>query len=197
MKYPRESNFKRLQEEAVCYLDGKAPSLKQIFLLACFNAAFQLNLSYRLNRRLYQMLGSRRFVWLVPRFLQWCQRIVYSSSISPEAQIGRRFHIYYGMDIVIGAKVKIGDDVQVFNGVTMGSATPGKDEIMQPKVGNRVLVGTGAKLLGGITVGDDVKIGANSVVVHSTGSGVTVVGVPGRVITAAIQGNGQSSEESR
>ena len=86
------------------------------------------------------------------------------------------------MNIVIGEYSEIGDDVFIFNGVTLGSTIPGLPEIKQPKIGNKVLIGSGAKILGGITIGDNVIIGANAVVVKSFGPNITIAGMPAKII---------------
>jgi serine O-acetyltransferase len=101
--------------------------------------------------------------------------------IHPGATIGRRLFIDHGMGIVIGETSEIGDDVLMYQGVTLGGT--GKEAGKRhPTIGNEVVIGTGAKILGNIRVGDHVKVGAGSVVVRSVPSHSTVVGVPGRVV---------------
>ena len=101
--------------------------------------------------------------------------------IHPGARIGRRLFIDHGMGVVIGETAEIGDDVLIYQGVTLGGT--GKDTGKRhPTLGTNVVVGTGAKILGNIRIGDHVKIGAGSVVVHSVPDHSTVVGVPGRVV---------------
>ncbi len=97
--------------------------------------------------------------------------------IHPGATIGRRLFIDHGMGVVIGETAVIGDDVLMFNGINLGGTTmsPGK---RHPTVGNRVVIGTGAKALGAIYVGDDARIGANAVVVKDVPCGATAVGIP-------------------
>ena len=99
----------------------------------------------------------------------------------PGAKIGRRFFIDHGMGVVIGETAEIGDDVLLYQGVTLGGT--GKEHGKRhPTLGNGVVVGTGAKVLGSITVGNNVKIGAGSVVIHPVPDNATVVGVPGKVV---------------
>jgi serine O-acetyltransferase len=98
--------------------------------------------------------------------------------IHPGAQIGRRFFIDHGMGVVIGETAEVGDDVLMYHQVTLGGRSRGRTK-RHPTVGNRVLLGAGAKLIGPITIGDDVKIGANALVVKDVESGQTVVGIPG------------------
>ena len=107
-------------------------------------------------------------------------RLFTGIEIHPGAQIGPGFFIDHGMGVVIGETSEIGEDVTLFQGVTLGGT--GKERGKRhPSLGDRVVVGTGAKVLGGITVGENVKIGANSVVLKSVPPNSTVVGIPGRV----------------
>jgi len=172
----------RLKEEASCYADGKAVKLFDLIYLVFLNNGFQLNLFYRVTRRLHRSLSNKRLLWLLPRIILYMERLITGSVIDPGAKIGRRLKIIYGMNIVIGEFVEIGDDVIIFNGVSLGSVMPGMPEIRQPKLGSRVMVGTGAKILGGITIGDGVKVGANSVVLQSIPDEAVAVGVPARII---------------
>ncbi len=99
--------------------------------------------------------------------------------IHPGAKIGKRFFIDHGMGVVIGETAEIGDDVTIYHGVTLGG-TSWKKEKRHPTIGDRVIIGTGAKVLGPLTVGSDSKIGANSVVVNSVPPHSTVVGIPAK-----------------
>lgn len=172
----------RFKEEAEFYLEGSNLNLLNTINLVFLNTAFQLNLFYRLTNKLHKKIGNRRIVWIIPRFLTYLEKILYGSFISPQAKIGKRFQIIYGMGIIIGAEVKIGDNVTIFNGVTFGSTIPGKKDVQQPQVGNNVLIGSGAKLLGKITIGDNVRIGANAVVLKSFESDVTIAGMPAKIV---------------
>jgi serine O-acetyltransferase len=110
-------------------------------------------------------------------------RFLTGIEIHPGATIGRRFFIDHGDGVVIGETTEIGDDVLIYQGVTLGGT--GKDKGKRhPTIGNSVVIGTGAKVLGNITVGDRVKIGAGSVVIKSVPAHSTVVGIPGRVVRA-------------
>jgi serine O-acetyltransferase len=116
----------------------------------------------------------------VPRWVSTVARFFTGIDIHPGAQIGRGFFIDHGAGVVIGETTVIGDDVTLYQGVTLGGT--GKERGKRhPTLGDRVVVGTGAKVLGRITVGDDVYIGANAVVLRDVPSNCTVVGVPGRV----------------
>jgi serine O-acetyltransferase len=118
---------------------------------------------------------------VLPRLLSHAGRFITGIEIHPGARIGRRFFIDHGSGVVIGETSVIGDDVFVYQGVTLGGTSTRKTK-RHPTLGNNVVVGAGAKLIGAITIGDNVKIGAGSVVVTSVPSNATVVGVPGRVV---------------
>jgi serine O-acetyltransferase len=120
--------------------------------------------------------------WQFPaRVLSWWARVVTNVDIHPGAQIGRRFFIDHGAGVVIGETAVVGDDVTLYHGVTLGgtSWSPGR---RHPTLGSGVLVGAGAKILGAITVGANARIGANSVVIEDVPPGMTVVGIPGRIV---------------
>ena len=101
--------------------------------------------------------------------------------IHPGAKIGKRFFIDHGMGVVIGETAEIGDDVLMYQGVVLGGTSLEKHK-RHPTIGNRVVIGAAAIILGPITIGDDARVGANSVVVNSVPAGKTVVGIPGRVV---------------
>jgi serine O-acetyltransferase len=124
----------------------------------------------------------RRRLRLFGRFLSHCSRFWTGIEIHPGATIGRRFFIDHGMGVVIGETSEIGDDVLLYQGVVLGGTTHEKRK-RHPTLGNNVVVGAGATLLGAIVVGDNARIGAGSVVVQDVPAGATVVGVPGRVVT--------------
>ena len=122
-----------------------------------------------------------RDVPLIPRFLSQVSRFLTGIEIHPGARIGRRFFIDHGMGVVIGETTEIGDDVLLYQGVTLGGTGNEKGK-RHPTLGNCVVVGTGAKVLGNIRIGNNVKIGAGSVVVKPVPDNSTVVGIPGRVV---------------
>jgi serine O-acetyltransferase len=101
--------------------------------------------------------------------------------IHPGARIGRRFFIDHGAGVVIGETAEIGDNVLLYQGVVLGGTTLSKGK-RHPTIGNKVVVGSGAIVLGAITIGDGARIGSGSVVVKSVPPGATVVGIPGRVV---------------
>ncbi|MET1250422.1 serine O-acetyltransferase EpsC [Sporolactobacillus sp. STCC-11] len=119
--------------------------------------------------------------YFLARALSQCSRFFTGIEIHPGATIGRRFFMDHGMGIVIGETCEIGNDVTLFQGVTLGGTGKEKGK-RHPTVGNDVLISAGAKVLGSITIGDHSKIGAGSVVLHDVPPDSTVVGVPGRVV---------------
>ena len=121
---------------------------------------------------------------ILPRFLMTLVRWLTGIEIHPAAQIGRGLFIDHGMGVVIGETAVIGENVTLFQGVTLGGT--GKDRGKRhPTLGNNVVVGTGAKVLGNITIGDNTMIGANAVVIRNVPAHSTVVGVPGRITRTA------------
>ncbi|MDK8300016.1 MAG: serine O-acetyltransferase, partial [Actinomycetaceae bacterium UMB1218B] len=122
-----------------------------------------------------------RGVKLPARMLQSATRVMTGVDIHPGAQIGRRVFIDHATGVVIGETAEVGEDVVIFHGVTLGGVamTPGK---RHPTVGNHVMIGAGAKVLGPIEVHDGAKIGANAVVVKDVPCGNVAIGVPARLI---------------
>ncbi len=118
----------------------------------------------------------------VPRYLSEIARQMTGIEIHPGAQIGKDFFIDHGSGVVIGETSEIGDNVTLFQGVVLGGVAT--DPVKRhPTLGNNIVVGTGAKLLGPIKIGDNVRIGANSVIVQDVPPNSVVVGVPGRVVS--------------
>jgi len=116
-----------------------------------------------------------------PRLISHIGRFFTGIEIHPGAKIGERFFIDHGMGVVIGETSEIGDNVALYQGVTLGGTSLQKKK-RHPTLGNNVVVGAGAKLIGAITIGDNVKVGSGSVVITSVPPNATVVGVPGRVV---------------
>jgi serine O-acetyltransferase len=118
---------------------------------------------------------------LLPRVISQVSRFLTGIEIHPGARIGRRFFVDHGTGVVIGETTEIGDDVLIYQGVTLGGTGKEKGK-RHPTIGDHVVIGTGAKVLGNITVGRNVKIGAGSVVIKPVPDNSTVVGIPGRVV---------------
>jgi len=163
----------REQIDTIFREDPAAKSVLEIFL--CY-PGFHAILLHRLAHRLY-----RAGIPLIPRVISQFSRLITGIEIHPGARIGRRFFIDHGMGVVIGQTTEIGDDVLLYQGVTLGGTGKEKGK-RHPTLGNHVVVGTGAKILGNILIADHVKIGAGSVVIHPVPQNSTVVGIPGRVV---------------
>ena len=165
--------FKRIWEDIGCVF-GRDPAVRSrievFFCYPGFHALLFYHVSHWLWRSGFRLLG---------RFVSHVGRIVTGIEIHPGAQIGRRLFIDHGMGVVIGETSVIGDDVTLYHQVTLGGVTwsPGK---RHPTVGDGVVVGAGAQVLGPITVGRDARIGANAVVLKDVPPGATMVGIPAR-----------------
>ncbi len=127
---------------------------------------------------------------LIPRIISNISRFLTGIDIHPKARIGRRFFIDHGMGVVIGATTIIGDDVLLYQGVTLGG-TGNEHGKRHPTLGNNIVVGSGAKVLGNIEIGSNSRIGAGSVVIESVPEDSTVVGVPGRIVRQKLLIQGQ------
>src|SRR6185437_9333527 len=147
-------------------------SLEVLLCYPGLHAVFFHRMSHFLYRHRWYVIARG-----VSQFARWLTGI----EIHPGAKIGRRLFIDHGMGVVIGETAELGDDVLLYQGVTLGG-TGNERGKRHPSLGNRVVVGTGAAILGNIKLVDDVKVGAGSVVVHSVPDGATVVGIPGRVV---------------
>lgn len=169
-------------EEARVSAEKEHVKLRTVVYLLVMDSGYLLNFCYRISHRLTGRYRRHLLAELLPKAIMQFARVVTGSLISPKAKIGKRLKIAYGMNIVIGEYAEVGDDVFMFNGITLGSAMPGRSHVKQPRIGNRVLIGSGAKILGDIEIGDDVLIGANSVVLSSFGPNVTIAGIPARVV---------------
>lgn len=159
--------------QAIFERDPAARSVLEVFLTY---SGFHATLLHRISHFLW-----RKNVPVIPRLVSHFSRFITGIEIHPGATIGRRFFIDHGMGVVIGETAEIGDNVTLYQGVTLGGTgqEPGK---RHPTLGHNVIVGAGAKVLGAITIGNEVRIGANSVVLKSVPDHATVVGIPGKII---------------
>ena len=123
------------------------------------------------------------------RVISQLSRTLTGIEIHPGARIGRRFFIDHGMGVVIGETAEVGDDCYFYHQVTLGVARTSKGK-RHPTVGNNVIIGAGAKVLGPITVGDNARIGSNAVVVDAVPADTTVVGVPARPVDRKLPSRG-------
>lgn len=127
---------------------------------------------------------------VIPRMISYVSRIITGIEIHPGARIGRKFFIDHGMGVVIGETTYIGDNVLIYQGVTLGGT--GKEHGKRhPTLGDNVIVGAGAKILGNLKIGENSRIGAGSVVVDNVPENSTVVGIPGRVVHQRVMVDGQ------
>lgn len=154
----------------------KDPAARSLFeVLLCYPGLHAL-LAHRVAHALY-----KRRVPLLPRIISHTSRFFTGIEIHPGAQIGERFFIDHGLGVVIGETAEIGNDVLLYQGVTLGGTGKEKGK-RHPTLDDNVVVGAGAKVLGAITIGKNVKVGAGSVVVKPVPADTTVVGVPGRIV---------------
>lgn len=167
--------FQRIQQDLQAVFDRDPAATSKLEVVLTY-AGFHALLAYRVSHWL-----KAHGVPFIPRAISQLARWLTGIEIHPAAKIGKSFFIDHGMGVVIGETAEIGDYVTLFQGVTLGGT--GKEHGKRhPTLGNHVVVGAGAKILGGIKVGDNVKIGANSVVLKSVPPNSTVTGVPARII---------------
>ena len=153
------------------------PAARNVFeILTCYSGV-QAVIIYRFTHLLWRY----KLYWLA-RFISTFARWVTGIEIHPGAVIGRRFFIDHGMGVVIGETAEIGDDCMMYHGVTLGGTSWDKEK-RHPTLMDGVVIGAGAKILGPITLGKNVRVGSNSVVVRSVDDNETVVGIPGRIVT--------------
>lgn len=172
--------FATLREDVACVFK-RDPAARNTLELLTIYPGIQALVLHRIAHVLW-----RRGLRYLPRLISFLSRMLTNIDIHPGASIGRRFFIDHGAGVVIGETAEVGEDVTLYHGVTLGGTTwrAGK---RHPTLGNGVVVGAGAKILGAISIGDKVRVAANSVVIDSIAPGVTVVGIPGR----AVQPRGQ------
>ncbi len=167
--------FMKIKDDLAAAQERDPAATSKLEVLLTY-AGFHALLAYRFAHRFHKW-----GIPIIPRVISQFARWLTGIEIHPAAKIGRSFFIDHGMGVVIGETAEIGDDVTLFQGVTLGGT--GKERGKRhPTLGNHVVVGAGAKILGGIKIGDNVKIGANSVVLKSVPANSTVIGVPGRII---------------
>ena len=152
------------------------PAARNMFeIITCYSGV-QAVIIYRLTH----LLWGYKLYWLA-RFISTFARLITGIEIHPGAIIGRRFFIDHGMGVVIGETSEFGDDCMIYHGVTLGGTSWDKEK-RHPTLMDGVIIGAGAKILGPVTLGKNVRVGSNSVVVRSIDDNETVVGIPGRVV---------------
>jgi serine O-acetyltransferase len=171
--------FDRLREDINSVFD-RDPAARTAFEVVTTYPGLHAVIFYRMSHRLWNSGLKWPARWL-SSFGRWLTGI----EIHPGARIGRRFFIDHGMGVVVGETAEIGDDCTLYHGVTLGGTTWRKGK-RHPTLGNDVVVGAGAKVLGPIVVGNGARIGSNAVVVKDVPEGATVVGIPGRVVQRKV-----------
>lgn len=165
----------RIKEDIQTIFDNDPAAKSLLEVVLCYPGLHALIL-HRIAHKLY---GWK--IPLIPRIISNISRLFTGIEIHPGAQIGRKFFIDHGMGVVIGETTIIGDNVLIYQGVTLGGT--GKESGKRhPTLKNNIVVGSGAKVLGNITIGNDVRIGAGSVVITDVPDDSTVVGIPGRIV---------------
>jgi serine O-acetyltransferase len=168
--------FKRLRADIACILDRDPAARGTWEVLTCYPGLHAIYI-----HKLAHWLWLHGLRWL-GRFTSHLGRWLTGIEIHPGAQIGSCVFIDHGMGVVIGETAEVGDGCTIYQGVTLGGTSLEPGAKRHPSLGAGVIVGAGAKVLGGFIVGDGARIGANSVVVKEVAAGATVVGIPGRVV---------------
>jgi serine O-acetyltransferase len=167
--------FKTIHDDIQSVLDRDPAARTVLEVLLCYPGLYAI-WAHRLAHRLWKS-GFK----LIARCLSHFMRILTGIEIHPGAAIGRRFFIDHGMGVVIGETAEVGDCVTLYHGVTLGGTSLQKTK-RHPSIGDHVVIGAGAKVLGAITIGSHSRIGANAVVVKSAPPHSVVVGVPGQIV---------------
>ena len=167
--------FKRIRSDIQAVFDND-PAARSWFEVIFTYSGLHAIWSHRIAHFFY-----RRRWYTAARTISQISRFFTGIEIHPGARIGNRLFIDLGMGVVIGETCEIGDDVVIYQGVTLGGSGKEKGK-RHPTVGNNVVIGSGAKVLGSFKIGDQANIGANSVVLKEVPTGSTVVGIPGKVV---------------
>ena len=167
--------FRRIKED-IDTVFRKDPAARSVLeVITCYPGLHAI-----LLHRIAHFLWNKK-LFLFARFISHINRHITSIEIHPGAKIGKRFFIDHGIGVVIGETTEIGDDVLIYQGVVLGGTSMEKKK-RHPTIGNGVIIGAGAIVLGPIIIGDKARIGAGSVVVKPVPPNVAVVGVPGIIV---------------
>jgi serine O-acetyltransferase len=167
--------FSRIREDIACVFE-RDPAARSVWeVVTCYPGFHALQL-----HRIAHTLWRWKLRWLA-RLASHVTRFLTGVEIHPGAVIGRRVFIDHGMGVVIGETAEVGDDCTLYHGVTLGGVSWNQGK-RHPTLGNGVVVGAGAKILGPFVVGERAKVGSNSVVVKPVPAGATVVGIPARIV---------------
>ena len=167
--------FSRIKEEIAVVFERDPAARNTWEVITCYPGFHAL-----LVHRVAHWLWGMRLRWLA-RLTSHVGRFLTGIEIHPGASIGRRFFIDHGMGVVIGETAEIGDDCTLYHGVTLGGTSWNKGK-RHPTLGNGVVLGAGAKVLGPIIIGDGARVGSNAVVVKSVPPGATAIGVPAHIV---------------
>lgn len=167
--------FKRLKEDLDVVFDQDPAARSYLEIILTYSGVHAI-WAHRIAHAFY-----KRKLFFIARLISQISRFFTGIEIHPGAKIGRRFFIDHGMGVVIGETCEIGDNVTVYQGVTLGGTGKEKGK-RHPTIKDNVLIATGAKVLGSITIGENSKIGAGSVVLKDVPPNSTVVGIPGKVV---------------
>jgi len=166
----------QLREDISCILERDPAARSRIEVLTCYPGLHAIVI-----HRLAHFLWGHGWLWL-GRFISHVGRMLTGIEIHPGASLGRRVFIDHGFGVVIGETSVVGDDCTIYQGVTLGGTRLYKGEKRHPTLERGVVVGAGAQILGGFTVGENARIGSNAVVVKPVPAGATAVGNPARII---------------
>ncbi len=170
----------RLREDIACIRERDPAARSSWEVLTCYPGLHAL-----IWHRMAHASWQAGFKWL-GRFLSHLGRFFSGIEIHPGARIGRHVFIDHGMGVVIGETAEIGDGCTIYQGVTLGGTSLGKGTKRHPTLGQGVIVSAGAKVLGGFTVGDGARVGANAVLLQAVPAGATAVGIPARVVQKSV-----------
>lgn len=183
--------FSRLREDLASVRERDPAARSSWEVLTCYPGVHALQF-----HRLANAAWRRKWYWL-GRFISHLGRFFTGIEIHPGATLGRRVFIDHGMGVVIGETAEIGDDCTIYQGVTLGGTSLYRGTKRHPTLGKGVVVGAGAKVLGGFTVGDGARIGSNAVVVKPVPAGTTAVGNPARIIDPERDGTRDQAREQK
>jgi len=167
--------WKTWREDVCCVFERDPAARSRLEVLLAYPGVHAL-LLHRVSHRLW-----RRGWRLSGRLISFAARMFTGIEIHPGAEIGRRFFIDHGTGVVIGETAQVGDDCTIYHGVTLGGTTWSQGK-RHPTLGNGVMIGAGAKILGALDIGDNAMVGSNSVVIRDVPAGRTVVGIPAKVV---------------
>ncbi len=183
--------FSRLREDLASVRERDPAARSTWEVLTCYPGVHAL-----FFHRIAHAAWKRGLYWPA-RFISHISRFLSGIEIHPGAVIGRRVFIDHGMGVVIGETAEVGDDCTIYQAVTLGGTSLYRGTKRHPTLGKGVVVGAGAKVLGGFTVGDGARIGSNAVVVKPVPAGTTAIGNPARIIDPDRNGNRDEAREKK